>query len=164
MKNKELHAIVQAAAKITVEAALNAELDDHLGFSKYEQSDAGNYRNGSTRKTLRTEDGQLELDTPRDRSGSFEPKLAKKHQRRSISMDDKILFLYAQGISTREIVTTFKEMYDADASTALISKATDTVIDEAIEWQSQPLDTVYPVVYLDGIAVKIYQSSTRLST
>lgn len=174
MKNKELHAIAQAAAKnikseadlnefrqmltkITVEAALNAELDDHLGFSRHEQAEADNYRNGYSRKTLQTEDGQFELDTPRDRSGSFEPQLVKKHQRRFTSMDDKILFLYAQGMSTRDIVATFKEMYGADASPALISKVTDAVIDEVIEWQSRPLDSVYAIVYLDCIVVKIRQ-------
>lgn len=174
MKNKELHAIAQAAAKnikteddlnefrqmltkITVEAALNAELDEHLGFARHEQSAENNSRNGYSSKTLQTEDGQFELDTPRDRSGSFEPKLVKKHQRRFTSMDDKILFLYAQGMTTREIVTTFKEMYGADASPALISKVTDAVIDEVIEWQSRPLDTVYAIVYLDCIVVKIRQ-------
>ena len=142
MKKKDLQAIAEAAAKnikteddlnvfrqmltkITVETALNAELEDHLGFGKGEISDAGNNRNGSTSKTLQTEDGQFELDTPRDRAGSFEPQLVKKHQRRFTSMDDKILFLYAQGMTTREIVTTFKKMYDADVSATLISKVTD---------------------------------------
>ena len=174
MKKKELQAIAQAAAKnikteedlnefrqmltkITVEAALNAELDDHLGFDKHEQSESDNNRNGVTHKTLQTEDGQFELATPRDRAGSFEPKLVKKHQRRFTTMDDKILFLYAQGMTTREIVRTFKEMYGADASPTLISKVTDAVIEEVIEWQSRPLDAVYPIVYLDCIVVKIRQ-------
>ena len=174
MDKKELHALAQAAAKniksetdlnefrqmltkITVEAALNAELDDHLGFAKHEQSDTDNNRNGYTRKTLQTEDGQFEVDTPRDRSGNFEPKLVKKHQRRFTSMDDKILFLYAQGMTTREIVTTFKEMYGADVSASLISKVTDAVLEQVVEWQSRPLDAVYPIVYLDCIVVKIRQ-------
>ena len=143
--------------KVTVEAALNAELDDHLGYTKHEQSSSGNSRNGVTRKTLRTEDGQFELDTPRDRQGDFEPQLVKKHQTRFTSMDDKILFLYAQGMTTREIVTTFKEMYGADVSASLISKVTDAVIEQVVEWQSRPLDTVYPIVYLDCIVVKIRQ-------
>ncbi len=174
MDRKELQAIAQAAAKnikteadlneframltkITVEAALNAELDDHLGFDKHEQSHSDNHRNGVTYKTLQTEDGQFELATPRDRAGSFEPQLVKKHQRRFTSMDDKILFLYAQGMTTREIVRTFKEMYGADASPTLISKVTDAVIEQVVEWQSRPLDAVYPVVYLDCIVVKIRQ-------
>ncbi len=96
--------------KITVETALNVELDDHPGFAKHEQSEASNSRNGTTSKTLQTEDGQFKLDTPRDRAGSFKPRLVKKHQRRFTSTDDKILFLYAQGMTTREIVTTFKKM------------------------------------------------------
>ena len=174
MNKKELQAIAQAAAKnikteedlneframltkITVEAALNAELDNHLGFDKHEQSESDNNRNGVTHKTLQTEDGQFELATPRDRVGSFEPQLVKKHQRRFTSMDDKILFLYAQGMTTREIVRTFKEMYGADASPALISKVTDAVIEEVVEWQSRPLDAVYPIVYLDCIVIKIRQ-------
>ncbi len=143
--------------KITVEAALNAELDDHLGFERHEQSAAANNRNGYASKTNRTEAGQFELDTPRDRAGSFEPKLVKKHQRRFTSMDDKIIFLYAQGMTTREIVTIVKEMYGADVSATLISKVTDAVIEQVIEWQSRPLDAVYPVIYLDCIAVKIRQ-------
>ena len=171
---KELEAIAQAAAKnikteadlnelrqmltkITVEAALNAEMDDHLGFDKHAQSDSDNSRNGYSSKTLQTEDGQFELATPRDRMGSFEPRLVKKHQRRFTSMDDKVLLLYAQGMTTREIVTTFKEMYGADVSAALISKVTDAVIEQVIEWQSRPLDPVYPIVYLDCIVVKIRQ-------
>ena len=151
MDKKELQAIAQAAAKnikteadlnefrqmltkITVETALNVELDDHLGFARHEESETDNNRNGFTSKTLQTEDGQFELNTPRDRAGSFEPHLVKKHQRRFTSMDDKILFLYAQGMTTREIVTTFKEMYGADVSPALISKVTDAVIEQVIEW------------------------------
>lgn len=145
INKKELQAIAQAAAKnikteddlrdfqqmltkITVEAALNAELDDHLGFERHEQSEADNNRNGYSTKTIRTEVGQFERDTPRDRAGSFEPKLVKKHQRRFTSMDDKIIFLYAQGMTTREIVTSFKEMYGADVSPTLISKVTNAVI------------------------------------
>ena len=143
--------------KVTVEAALNAELDDHLGHARHGPSSSGNHRNGVTRKTLRTEEGQFELNTPRDRVGNFEPQLVKKHQTRFTSMDDKVLFLYAQGMSTREIVSTFKEMYGADVSASLISKVTDAVIERVIEWQSRPLDAVYPIVYLDCIVVKIRQ-------
>ena len=154
---KDLNDFRAMLTKVTVEAALNAELDDHLGYAKHDQSPSENSRNGVTRKTLRTEDGQFELDTPRDRQGGFEPQLVKKHQTRFTSMDDKILFLYAQGMTTREIVTTFKEMYGADVSASLISKVTDAVIEQVIEWQSRPLDSVYPIVYLDCIVVKIRQ-------
>jgi len=153
----DLNEFRQMLTKITVETALNAELDDHLGYSKHEASDTSNSRNGSTRKTLQTDDGQFQVDTPRDRDGSFEPQLVKKHQRRFTTMDDKILFLYAQGMTTREIVDTFKEMYDADISPTLISKVTNAVIEQVVEWQSRPLDAVYPIVYLDCIVLKIRQ-------
>ena len=174
MNKDELQAIAQAAAnniktetdlneftqmlsKVAIEAALNAELDEHLGYAKHDPCDSGNSRNGYTSKTLQTESGQFDINTPRDRQGDFEPQLVKKHQRRFTSLDDKILFLYAQGMSTREIVTTFKEMYNADASPALISKVTNAVIDEVVDWQSRPLDAVYPIVYLDCIVLKIRQ-------
>ena len=154
---KDLNNFSQMLTKITVEAALNAELDNHLGYSKHEPSSTENSRNGFSSKTIKTEDGQFEIDSPRDRDGSFEPQLVKKHQTRFTSMDDKILSLYAKGMTTREIVTTFKEMYDADVSAPLISKVTDAVIEQVVEWQSRPLDAVYPIVYLDCIVVKIRQ-------
>lgn len=180
MNHDELKAIAQAAAKnikteadldeframltkITVETALNAELDDHLGYSKHEPTDTANSRNGFTSKTLQTESGQFEVETPRDREGSFKPQLVKKHQRRFTSMDDKILFLYAQGMSTREIVGTFKEMYNADISPALISKVTNAVIEQVVEWQARPLDGIYPIVYLDCIVLKIRQDKQVIS-
>ncbi|TKF29878.1 IS256 family transposase, partial [Vibrio sp. F13] len=95
---------------------------------------------------------------PRDRDASFEPKLVRKHQTRFQSMDDKILSLYAKGMTTREIVATFKEMYDADISASLISKVTDAVLEQVVEWQARPLDSVYPIVYLDCIVVKVRQN------
>jgi len=154
---QDLNDFRQMLTKVTVERALNAELDDHLGYDKHEVSRTSNSRNGTTSKTLRTEDGQFELNTPRDREGSFEPKLVKKNQTRFTSMDDKILFLYAQGMTTREIVKTFKELHGADASPSLISKVTDSVIEEVVEWQSRELDPIYPIVYLDCIVLKIRQ-------
>lgn len=154
---KDLAEFSQMLTKITVEAALNAELDEHLGYDKHAQSDSDNSRNGMSRKQLQTEDGTFELQTPRDRDGSFEPQLVAKGQRRFTSMGDKILSLYAKGMTTREIQATFKEMYNADVSPTLISKVTEAVIDEVIEWQSRPLDAVYPIVYLDCIVVKVRQ-------
>lgn len=154
---KDLAEFSQTLTKITVEAALNAELDEHLGYDKHHQSDSNNNRNGVSRKQLQTEDGTFELTTPRDRDGSFEPQLVGKHQRRFTSMGDKILSLYAKGMTTREIQATFQEMYDADVSPTLVSRVTESVMDEVIEWQSRPLDAVYPIVYLDCIVVKIRQ-------
>jgi transposase-like protein len=154
---KDLSDFSQMLTKITVEAALNGELDTHLGYDKHQKSSATNSRNGYTTKTLKTEDGEFELQTPRDREGSFEPQLIKKHQTRFTSMDDKILCLYAKGMTTREIVATFKEMYGAEVSATLISKVTDAVIEQVVEWQSRPLDAIYPIVYLDCIVIKIRQ-------
>ncbi|SEL95690.1 Transposase (or an inactivated derivative) [Colwellia chukchiensis] len=174
MNKKELEAFAKQAAKsikseadltdfrkmltkVTVEAALNAELDEHLGYARYEQSNHQNSRSGYSPKTIRTEDGEVDLDTPRDRDSSFEPQLVKKNQTRFTSMDDKILYLYSKGMTTREIVSTFKEMYDADVSPTLISRVTDAVIAQVVEWQARPLDAVYPIVYLDCLVVKVRQ-------
>jgi putative transposase len=154
---QDLQVFKKMLTKITLETALNAELDDHLGYDKHEISSTANSRNGYSSKTIQTEDGQFELKTPRDRNNDFEPTLVKKKQRRFISMSDKILFLYAQGMTTREIVTTFKDLYDADISATLISKVTEAVIEQVVEWQSRPLDPVYPIVYLDCIVLKIRQ-------
>ena len=150
---KDLNDFSQMLTKVVVEAALNVELDEHLGYGKHEKSVSGNSRNGYTNKTLRTEYGQFELNTPRDRHSSFEPRLVKKGQTRFTSMDDKILSLYAKGMTTREIVATFKEMYGADVSATLISNVTDAVIDRVTEWQSRSLDAVYPIVYVDCIVL-----------
>ena len=174
MNRKELEAFAKEAAKgiktpedlndfsrmlkkITVEAALNAEMDEHLGYEKHAKSVVKNNRNGITTKRIKTEDGEFDLDTPRDRDGSFEPKLVKKNQSRFTSMDEKILWLYAQGMSTREIVQAFDEWYGADISPTLISRVTNAVIDRVVEWQSRPLDPIYPIVYLDCIVLKVRQ-------
>ena len=154
---KDLSDFSQMLTKITVETALGAELNDHLGYDKHQSSSTNNSRNGYSSKTLITEDGSFEVDIPRDRAGDFEPQLVKKHQTRFTSMDEKIQCLYAKGMTTREIVATFKEMYDADVSASLISRVTDAVIEQVVEWQSRPLDAVYPIVYLDCIVVKIRQ-------
>jgi transposase-like protein len=174
MNKKELEAFAKQAAKsikseadltdfrrmltkVTVEAALNAELDEHLGYARHEQSNQNNSRNGFSSKTIRTEDGAVDLDAPRDRDSSFEPQLVKKNQTRFTSMDDKILYLYSKGMTTRDIVATFKEMYDAEVSPTLISRVTNAVIEQVVEWQARPLDAVYPIVYLDCLVVKVRQ-------
>ena len=155
---KDLNEFKQLLTKMTLETALNAELDEHLGYDKHEQSNTQNSRNGYSSKTLQTEEGQFELKTPRDRNNEFEPEIVKKKQRRFISMSDKILFLYAQGMTTREVVTTLKDLYDTEISAALVSRVTDAVIDQVVEWQARPLDPVYPIVYLDCIVLKIRQN------
>ena len=159
---KDLNEFSQMLTKVTVEAALNAELDAHLGYDKHQPNTNSNSRNGHSSKILVTDDGELELITPRDRDGSFEPQLVKKHQTRLTAMDDKILSLYAKGMTTREIVATFKEMYDADVSPSLISKVTDNVMEHVVEWQSRPLDPIYVIVYLDCIVLKIRHNKQEL--
>ncbi|RBP44816.1 IS256 family transposase [Arenicella xantha] len=139
------------------EKSLNAELDDHLGYAKHDNSSNVNSRNGTMRKTVYTDDGALDIETPRDRDASFEPQLIKKRQTRVPTLDSKIVFLYSQGLSTREIVQTLEELYGTDVSPTLVSRVTDAVLADVIEWQSRPLDDVYPIVYLDCIVVKIRQ-------
>ena len=132
-------------------------METHLGYGKHEVAETKNSRNGFSTKRLQTEEGQFIVDIPRDRQADFEPQLVKKHQTRFTTMDDKILHLYAKGMSTRDIVDTFKEMYDADISPTLISNVTNAVLEQIIEWQSRPLDAIYPIVYLDCLVVKIRQ-------
>jgi putative transposase len=154
---KDLSDFSRMLKKVTVEAALGAELDDHLGYDIHQPSIGTNNRNGHSSKTVYTDDGAIEINVPRDRDSTFEPQLVKKQQTRFTGMDDKILFLYAQGMTTREICTAFKELYDADVSASLISKVTNAVMEQVVEWQARPLDQVYPIVYLDCIVVKIRQ-------
>ncbi|OTG84105.1 IS256 family transposase [Acinetobacter sp. ANC 4558] len=149
--------------KFMIETALNTELSDHLGYEKHQPKKGLNSRNGFSSKTVSTQDGQLALDIPRDRDGSFEPQIIKKHQTRITSMGDQILSLYAKGMTNREIVAFFKEMYDADVSASLISKVTDAVIEQVTEWQNRALDSLYPVVYLDCIVVKVSQHSNVIN-
>lgn len=155
----DLSALSAELTKITVEAALNAELEEHLGYSPHEVRghNSGNSRNGSSPKTLKGSHGEVTINTPRDRASTFEPQLISKGQTRITGMDDQILALYAKGMSTRDISAAFMEMYGTEVSAGLVSKVTNTVMDQVIEWQSRPLDAVYPIVYLDCIVVKIRQ-------
>jgi putative transposase len=145
--------------KITVQASLNAEMDEHIGYTKHSPDgyNSGNSRNGYNRKTLKGDHGEIEIDTPRDRNGSFEPVFVAKNQTRLTKFDDQILLLYAKGMTTRDIVETFAELYGADISPALVSQVTDAVLEKVVEWQTRPLDSVYPILYLDCIVVKIRQ-------
>lgn len=159
----DLNEFSKALKKLTVETALNAELTEHLGHERHQPSTKGNARNGYSKKQVLTGDGEFELSTPRDRDGTFEPQLVKKHQTRITAMDSQILSLYAKGMTTREIVSIFKELYDADVSASLISKVTDAVKEQVIEWQSRPLDNIYPIVYFDCIVVKVRQDNSIIN-
>jgi putative transposase len=148
---------MSALTKRVVERALEVELTDHLGYEQHREppGGAGNTRNGSTPKTLATEHGPVRIDTPRDRDGSFEPKLVRKRQRRFEGFDDKILALYSRGLSTRDIEAYLRELYGVDVGRDLISRVTDAVMDDVRAWQQRPLDDVYPVVFLDVLVLKI---------
>ncbi|MEZ5425514.1 MAG: IS256 family transposase [Pyrinomonadaceae bacterium] len=156
---EDLSALSSQLVKLTVEAALGAEMEEHLGYPPHakEGHHSGNSRNGSTPKTLKGDHGEVRIETPRDRNGSFEPEIVKKGQTRITGMDEQILCLYAKGLSTREIVEAFAEMYGAEVSAGLVSQATNAVIEQVREWQMRPLDEVYPIVYLDCIVLKIRQ-------
>ncbi|NII12401.1 IS256 family transposase, partial [Oleiagrimonas sp. C23AA] len=140
------------------------EMTEHLGHDKHQSvgNAKGNTRNGRSRKTLKGEFGELPLDVPRDRDGSFEPKLVPKHQTRWSGFDDKILSLYARGMTVREIQAHLEEMYGTEVSPSLISSITDAVTDEVKAWQGRPLDTVYPIVYMDCLHVKVREGAVRV--
>jgi putative transposase len=137
--------------KALAERALNAEMDHHLGG----EEGAGNSRNGYGRKTVVTDTGRIELEVPRDRRASFDPQLIAKYQRRFPGFDDKIVSMYARGMSTREIAGHLRELYGIDVSADLISAVTDAVLDEVATWQSRPLEPAYPLVFFDALRVKV---------
>lgn len=152
--------LLKQLTKMLVERALDAEMSEHLGHGKNEPVTnlSGNARNGKSKKTLKGEFGELPIEIPRDRQGSFEPQLIPKHQTRWSGFDDKILSLYARGMTVREIQSHLEEMYGTEVSPTLISSVTDAVMDEVKAWQSRPLDSIYPIVYLDCIHAKVRDS------
>jgi putative transposase len=149
--------LLKQLTKAVLERAMQAELTHHLGYSKHSPAGnkSGNSRNGKSRKTLKGEFGSLPIDVPRDRSASFEPQIVPKHQTRFEGFDDKILSLYASGMTTRQIQQHLEEIYGVEVSPSLISTVTDAVLDEVRAWQSRPLEAVYVVVYFDCLRVKI---------
>jgi putative transposase len=152
--------LLQALTKRVYERALEGEMTHHLGYlpKAPEGRNTGNSRNGKTSKTVKTGTEDVDLEIPRDRNGKFEPQLVRKHQRRLPGFDDKVLALYARGLTTRDIQGHLEEMYDSEVSPALISAVTDAVLEEVKVWQSRPLDAVYPIVYLDAIHLKMRHS------
>jgi len=138
-----------------MERLLEAEITEHLGHEKQGRRRAANARNGHSEKVVQTETGPVGIRVPRDREGTFEPKLAKKHQRRLEGFDEKVIALYARGMTTRDIQQHLRELYGTDVSPDLISRATEGVLDEFRAWQTRPLDSVYPIVYLDALYVSV---------
>jgi transposase-like protein len=149
--------LLQQLTKRVIEAALDGEITDHLGYEKHDPAgkDGGNSRNGARAKTVLTDIGPVEITVPRDRDGSFEPQIVRKRQRRLTGVEDMVLSLSAKGLTTGEISAHLAEVYGAEVSRQTISTITDKVMDGMAEWQNRPLDRVYPVVFLDAINVKI---------
>jgi len=154
---EDLSNLSSMLVKMTVEAALGAEMEEHLGYAKHQNSDSNNSRNGYSSKTLKGDHGEVDIDIPRDRHSEFNPVIVKKGETRLTAMDDQILALYAKGMTTRDIVATFKELYGADVSPTLVSKVTEAVMEKVTLWRSRPLDEIYPLLYLDGIVIKVRQ-------
>ena len=156
--------LLKQLTKLLVEKALDAEMAEHLGHGKHEAvvNATGNTRNGKSRKTLKGEFGELPIEIPRDRHGTFEPQLIPKHQTRWTGFDDKVISLYARGMTVREIQSHLEEIYGAEVSPSLISSITDAVAEDVKAWQARPLDPVYPIIYLDCIHVKVREGAVRV--
>jgi transposase-like protein len=153
--------LLKQLSKALIERAMQAEMTDQLGYEKSDQATkpTDNRRNGSSKKKLRSDQGTMEIDVPRDRKGKFEPIIIPKHQREFKGFDDKILSMYARGMTTREIAGHLKEIYGTDVSPELISRATDSVKDLLDEWRSRPLEPFYPVLFLDALVIPVKDDS-----
>src|SRR5580693_6570097 len=154
--------LLAGLTKRLVERAMEVELTDHLGYEHGQAPPGGtdNTRNGSTPKTLVTEHGPVGIDTPRDRDGTFEPRIVRKRQRRFEGFDEKIIALYSRGLSTRDIQAYLQELYGVEVGRDLISRVTDAVMEDARAWASRPLDDVYPIVFLDCLVLKIREGGS----
>ena len=141
--------------KAIMERAMEVELDHHLQHEKYNKTQDGNYRNGHGNKSVITDNGTVHIETPRDRDGTFAPKLIPKRQRHFQGFDNQIISMYARGMSTRDIQSHFEEIYEVEVSHEMIANITDSVIEEVRTWQHRPLDPVYPIVYLDAMVIKV---------
>jgi len=149
--------LLKQLTKQLLERAMAAEMTEHVGYDKHDPggNNSGNSRNGKSAKTIKGTFGEIALETPRDRNGTFEPQIIEKHQTRFTGFDQNIISLYARGLSTREIQQHLEEIYHVEVSPSLISSVTDEVIDEVKTWQNRQLDAVYPIMYLDAIQFKV---------
>ena len=147
--------------KDTIQEALEAELEDHLGYGKYSSqgNNSGNSHNGYSKKTIKSRSGQNEIQIPRDRNGEFEPKIIGKYETTANELEDQIIAMYAKGMSTRDIEDHMKDIYGVDVSPTLVSKVTDKIMPLITEWQSRPLERIYPIIYLDAIHFKVRKDS-----
>jgi len=153
------HGLLDQLTKRLVERVLSAEMTDHLGYDPHaaEGRGSGNSRNGKVRKRVQSPSGEFEIEVPRDRNGTFDPQMVPKRQRRIAGFDDKVLALYARGLSTREIQAELEELYGVEVSAGLVSNITEAVLDDVRAWQSRPLSAVYPILYFDALFVKSRQ-------
>src|SRR6516162_618868 len=156
-KPEDVNDLLKQITKAVLERAMQAEMSEHLGYEKHDPAghNSGNSRNGVTHKTLKGDFGAVDLETPRDRNGEFEPRIVKKRQTRWTGFDDKILSMYARGMSTRDIQEHLREMYQVEVSPSLISEVTDAVMEDVRAWQNRPLESFYGVVFLDALYVKM---------
>ena len=143
----------------TIKSMLESEMDEHLGYKNYERNDNNNYRNGTKKKTLRSNYGEFEIDVPQDRQSSFEPEVVKKRQKDISNIDQKIISMYAKGMTTRQIAEQMEEIYGFECSESFISNVTDKIIAEIEEWQKRPLDEVYPIVFIDAVHFSVREDN-----
>jgi putative transposase len=154
---EDVHDMLKYLFKDTLQEIFEAEIDEHLGYSKHSNlgDNSGNSRNGYSKKNIKTRFGETELRIPRDREGDFKPRIIKKYETTSNQIEDQIIAMYAKGMSTRDIEDHMKDIYGIEVSSSLVSKITDKIMPMVVEWQSRPLDQVYPIVYLDAIHFKV---------
>ena len=143
----------------TIKSMLESEMDEHLGYKNYERNENNNYRNGTKKKTLRSNYGEFEIDVPQDRQSSFEPEVVKKRQKDISNIDQKIISMYAKGMTTRQIAEQMEEIYGFECSESFISNVTDKIIAEIEEWQKRPLDEVYPIVFIDAVHFSVREDN-----
>ena len=143
----------------TIKSMLESEMDEHLGYKNYERNDNNNYRNGTKKKTLRSNYGEFEIDVPQDRQSSFEPEVVKKRQKDISNIDQKIISMYAKGMTTRQIAEQMEEIYGFECSESFISNVTDKIIGEIGDWQKRPLDEVYPIVFIDAVHFSVREDN-----
>jgi len=143
----------------TIKSMLESEMDEHLGYKNYERNENNNYRNGTKKKTLRSNYGEFEIDVPQDRQSSFEPEVVKKRQKDISNIDQKIISMYAKGMTTRQIAEQMEEIYGFECSESFISNVTDKIIAEIEDWQKRPLDEVYPIVFIDAVHFSVREDN-----
>lgn len=153
--------LLRRLTRQVLETALETELGEHLGHERGKRSGSGNVRNGSSAKTVRTDVGEVRISVPRDRAGTFAPRVVPKRSHRLADFDDAVLSLYAKGMTTGDIVNHLADIYGTEVSRDLVSRVTDAVIEDMQQWQSRPLDSCYPVVLIDAIVLKIRDGQVR---